>query len=151
MRRAFILLALATAVAAPVIAQMPTSPPGKADVSLVKAGTYKVDSAHTQIAWKVDHLGFSTYYGLFGDATGPAMFAIGVHEAVRRGWLPGTYASAAESAWTFVKANLTDDGVLRNTYYVWALPAENREMRLRDESAGWAMGFVLAAANEMTL
>ena len=23
-------------------------------------------------------------------------------------------------------------------------------MRLRDESSGWAMGFVLAAANEMT-
>ncbi len=50
-----------------------------------------------------------------------------------------------------MKANLTDDGVLRNTYYVWALPAENREMRLRDESSGWAMGLVLAAANEMTL
>jgi rhamnogalacturonyl hydrolase YesR len=85
------------------------------------------------------------------EATGPAMFAWGVHESVRRGWLPGDYRAAAEKAWAFVKASLSDDGVLRNTYYVWALPAENREMRLRDESSGWAMGFVLAAANEMTL
>jgi rhamnogalacturonyl hydrolase YesR len=85
------------------------------------------------------------------DATGPAMFAWGVHESVRRRWLPATYAAAAERAWEFVKANLTPEGVLRNTYYVWALPAENREMRLKDENSGWAMGFVLAAANEMTL
>jgi rhamnogalacturonyl hydrolase YesR len=84
------------------------------------------------------------------DATGPAMFAWGVHESVRRGWLPSGYGAAADQAWAFVKASLTDDGVLRNTYYVWALPAENRDMRLRDESSGWAMGFVLAAANEMT-
>ena len=85
------------------------------------------------------------------DATGPAMFALGVHESVRRGWLPEKYRAAAGKAWGFVQANLTDDGALRNTYYVWAVPAENREMRLRDETSGWAMGFVLALANEMTL
>lgn len=85
------------------------------------------------------------------DATGPAMFAWGVHESVRRGWLPANYVAAADKAWNFVQANLTGDGVLRNTYYLWALPAENGDMRLRDESSGWAMGFVLAAANEMTL
>ena len=85
------------------------------------------------------------------DTTGPAMFALGVHESVRRGWLPASYRAASERAWEFVKANLTDEGVLRNVYYLWALPAENRDMRLRDETSGWAMGFVLAAANEMTL
>jgi rhamnogalacturonyl hydrolase YesR len=85
------------------------------------------------------------------DSTGPTMFALGVHEGVRQGWLPGSYARGAQKAWEFVKANLTDDGVLRNTYYLWAVPAENRDLRLRDETSGWAMGFVLAAANEMTL
>jgi rhamnogalacturonyl hydrolase YesR len=85
------------------------------------------------------------------ETTGPAMFALGVHESVRHGWLPNGYQAASERAWEFVKANLTDQGVLRNTYYLWALPAENRDMRLRDETSGWAMGFVLAAANEMTL
>lgn len=79
------------------------------------------------------------------------MFALGVHESVRLGWLPETYRAASQKAWAFVQANLTDEGVLRNTYYVWALPAEKRDMRLRDETTGWAMGFVLAAAHEITL
>ena len=85
------------------------------------------------------------------DTSGPAMFAVGVHESVRLGWIPDRYRAAAAQAWEFVKANLTDEGVLRNTYYLWALPAENGDMRVRDESSGWAIGFVLAAANEMTL
>jgi rhamnogalacturonyl hydrolase YesR len=85
------------------------------------------------------------------DASGPAMFALGVHESVRMRWLPDSYLPAAGKAWQFVRANLTDDGVLRNNYYLWALPAERREMDVRDETTGWAMGFVLAAANEMTL
>jgi rhamnogalacturonyl hydrolase YesR len=85
------------------------------------------------------------------ETSGAAMFALGVHESVRRGWLPDSYRSASERAWEFVKAHLTDQGALRNTYYLWALPAENRDMRVRDETSGWAMGFVLAAANEMTL
>ncbi len=85
------------------------------------------------------------------ETSGPAMFALGVHESVRRGWLPASYRPAAERAWEFVTSHLTDEGVLRNVYYLWALPAENRDLRLRDETSGWAMGFVLAAANEMTL
>ncbi len=85
------------------------------------------------------------------DSTGPCMFAWAVHESVRRQWLPAHYATAASRAWEFVQARLTRDGVLRDTYYLWALPAENRDMRLRDETSGWAMGFVLATADEMTL
>jgi rhamnogalacturonyl hydrolase YesR len=85
------------------------------------------------------------------DSTGPAMFALGVHEAVRRRWLPRACEAAAIRAWDFVKANLTDDGVLRNTYSMWALPAEHRDMRVREETSGWAIGFVLSTANEMTM
>jgi len=71
MRRALVALALATAaVTVPVIAQMPTTPPGKADASLVKAGTYAVDPHHTQILFTVNHLGFNSYYGIFGGSTG---------------------------------------------------------------------------------
>jgi rhamnogalacturonyl hydrolase YesR len=85
------------------------------------------------------------------DTSGPAMFALGVHESVRLGWLPERYGAAAERAWNFVSANLTDDGVLRNTYALWALPAENRELTVSDAASGWPIGFVLAAAAEMTL
>ena len=66
-----IALPAALALAAtPMIAQMPTEAPGKADKSRVAAGSYTADSAHSLIGWKVDHLGFNDYFGLFGDVTG---------------------------------------------------------------------------------
>jgi polyisoprenoid-binding protein YceI len=70
MRLALSALALAAAAAVPVIAQMPTSVPGAHDPSRVKAGTYTVDGAHTQVMWRVNHLGFNDYFGIFGDAKG---------------------------------------------------------------------------------
>lgn len=61
-------LALAAA-AAPMLAQMPEAP-GKADKARVTAGTYTADAGHSLIGWKVNHLGFNDYFGLFGDVTG---------------------------------------------------------------------------------
>lgn len=59
------------AVALPVTAQNPPMDiPGKPDVKRVTAGSYKVDSAHTQVAFTVNHLGFNAYHGIFGDITG---------------------------------------------------------------------------------
>ncbi len=58
------------ALSMPVVAQAPMTKPGAADASRVKAGTYTVDSNHTQILFKVDHLGFNSYWGIFGGATG---------------------------------------------------------------------------------
>jgi polyisoprenoid-binding protein YceI len=65
MRRALLGIALALAVA-PAVAQIP----GAADVTRVKAGTYKMDPNHSQIAWTINHFGFSLYHGLFGEPTG---------------------------------------------------------------------------------
>lgn len=56
--------------AAPMIAQMPMTAPGKPDKSLVTAGTYTADAAHTLVGWRVNHLGFNDYFGLFGDISG---------------------------------------------------------------------------------
>lgn len=70
MRRTFLPLVL-VALAAPLIAQnMPTKAPGAPDPSRVTAGTYKVDTGHTQVLWQVDHMGFSKYDGQFGGVTG---------------------------------------------------------------------------------
>ncbi|WP_336977533.1 YceI family protein [Altererythrobacter fulvus] len=44
--------------------------PGKADASVVTAGTYAADPGHTLVGWKVNHFGFSDYFGLFGDVKG---------------------------------------------------------------------------------
>ncbi len=69
MRKLITALTLA-ALALPALAQMPTEAPGKPDAKRVTAGTYTVDSNHTLVAWGVNHMGFNTYFGLFGGATG---------------------------------------------------------------------------------
>lgn len=58
-------LALAALVSVPAFAQERTANPAQ-----VEAGTYKVDPAHTQVTFGVSHMGFTTYYGRFADATG---------------------------------------------------------------------------------
>jgi len=44
--------------------------PGTADVSQVTAGTYAADPGHTLVGWRVNHFGFSDYFGIFGDVAG---------------------------------------------------------------------------------
>lgn len=66
---ASVILALS---AVPIAAQPARAPaiPGVAEPSRVAAGTYKVDPAHTQVRWKLNHLGFSQFDGFFADPTG---------------------------------------------------------------------------------
>jgi len=66
-------LALA-ALAAPSFSQMPSTPPGTPDKTRVTAGTYTVDGTHSMIAWRVNHLGFNDYFGLFGQLGGAMTF-----------------------------------------------------------------------------
>lgn len=58
------------ALAVPGFSQMPMEPPGKADMARVAAGTYAADPSHSLIGWRVNHLGFNDYFGLFGDVAG---------------------------------------------------------------------------------
>lgn len=57
-------------LAGPALAQMPTSQPGKPNAALATAGTYRVDSGHTQVLFTVNHMGFSEYTGQFTQPTG---------------------------------------------------------------------------------
>ena len=68
--RLALILVPAALLALPLAAQMPTEAPGKPDKTRVAAGTYKLDPNHTLIGWRVDHLGFTDYFGVFGDSTG---------------------------------------------------------------------------------
>jgi polyisoprenoid-binding protein YceI len=68
--RKIIIASLLMAATIPVLAQMPTTPPGAKDASRVTAGTYTVDPHHTQILFEVNHLGFNDYFGIFGSPTG---------------------------------------------------------------------------------
>ncbi|MBA4161003.1 MAG: hypothetical protein C0515_02720, partial [Novosphingobium sp.] len=62
-------LPLAFALTLP-LASAGSQVPGKPDVAKVTAGTYQADASHTLISWRVDHMGFNDYFGLFGDVTG---------------------------------------------------------------------------------
>lgn len=64
------LLALASTAAIGIAQQPPMSAPGSKNPAAVTGGTYTVDPGHTLIEWTVDHLGFTPYFGIFGDATG---------------------------------------------------------------------------------
>lgn len=68
-RLALITLPLSLALAPALLVAEPQSP-GQPDPSRVAAGTYQADPAHTLVSWRVDHMGFSEYFGLFGDITG---------------------------------------------------------------------------------
>ena len=63
-------VAAALLLATPALAQMPTTPPGAPDASRIGAGNYTVDPNHTQVVFTVNHLGFNSYWGIFGGATG---------------------------------------------------------------------------------
>lgn len=52
----------AAAVSAPLMAT-----PAAAQTIGIDAGTYVNDPLHTNVLWKVDHFGLSTYIGRFGD------------------------------------------------------------------------------------
>ena len=68
MRAPLVLIALA--LATPLVAQQAMQKPGSKNPAAVTGGTYAVDPNHTLVGWRVDHLGFNDYFGIFGDATG---------------------------------------------------------------------------------
>ncbi len=70
MRYAAPLLALSLLGAVPLLAQMPATAPGAKDLSRVTGGTYQADPHHSLVGWRLNHLGFNDYFGIFGDVTG---------------------------------------------------------------------------------
>ena len=74
MRLPQILLAATALAAAPLVAQQAQNAmaqkPGTRSVAAITGGSYTADPNHTLVSWEVDHLGFTPYFGLFGDITG---------------------------------------------------------------------------------
>ena len=70
-RLAFAALAGAAAIAVPLAAQTGAmQKPGAREASRVSGGTYTADPNHSMVGWRVDHLGITPYFGMFGDVTG---------------------------------------------------------------------------------
>ncbi|WP_342110436.1 YceI family protein [Methylobacterium sp. SI9] len=57
---------LALLITTPTLAQTPPT----RDPAQIQAGTYAVDPGHTQVGWRVSHMGFSNYAGGFSDVSG---------------------------------------------------------------------------------
>jgi polyisoprenoid-binding protein YceI len=59
-------LLLTLTLATPALAQTPPT----RDPAQIQAGTYAIDPGHTQVGWRVSHMGFSHYSGGFSDVAG---------------------------------------------------------------------------------
>ena len=63
--------ALGLAATTALVAQgMPTEAPGRVDPTRITGGTYQADPAHSMVQWRINHLGFNDYFGIFGDVSG---------------------------------------------------------------------------------
>jgi polyisoprenoid-binding protein YceI len=62
--------AVSSVVVAIAAASAAFASPTNPSVASVKAGTYKVESYHTQVGFSLSHFGFTHYSGLFSGATG---------------------------------------------------------------------------------
>ncbi|MES2291647.1 MAG: YceI family protein [Pseudomonadota bacterium] len=74
MRKKLVALAAAIAVATPIIAQQAMQTPGQKNPAAITGGSYTTDPNHTLVMWEVDHLGFTPYWGIFGDVNGTLQF-----------------------------------------------------------------------------
>jgi polyisoprenoid-binding protein YceI len=64
------LIAVAVAALLSVFASLSPAHAAGSGLSTAKAGTYKVESYHTQVGFSISHFGFTNYSGLFSGATG---------------------------------------------------------------------------------
>ena len=62
-------LFLSTSITTILAVSASAAAPGPA-LDSVKAGTYKVETYHTQVGFSLNHFGFTNYSGLFSGATG---------------------------------------------------------------------------------
>jgi polyisoprenoid-binding protein YceI len=61
----------------------PRELPGQADRTRIAAGTYLTDPSHTLVGWRVGHMGFNDYFGLFGEIKGTLVLDPAKPEAAR--------------------------------------------------------------------
>ena len=63
--RSFVVPALVLALSGAALSMSPLVTPAAAQTIDLEAGTYVIDPLHTNVLWKVDHFGMSTYIGRF--------------------------------------------------------------------------------------
>ena len=110
-RKSLILACAAAALAVPAIAQVAlpvAAMPGALDVSRIAAGTYAVDTNHTQVLWTLDHFGFTPLSGVF-HASGGSLTIDPATPAAAKVTVNFTIADTMTSLPAFTKHLLSPD------------------------------------------
>jgi len=83
------------------------------------------------------------------EVTSTAMTAGCIREAIDRGWLPESYDKYVQKAWRFILSCVSEDGKIRNAYTGWAIPAEQKELKMDEKEMGYIPGIILMAAAQI--
>jgi rhamnogalacturonyl hydrolase YesR len=83
------------------------------------------------------------------EVTSTAMTAGCIREAIDRGWLPESYDKYVQKAWRFILSCVSEDGKIRNAYSGWAIPAEQKELKMDEKEMGYIPGIILMAAAQI--
>lgn len=83
------------------------------------------------------------------EVTGTSMTAGCIREAMDRGWIPKNYDNYVQKAWKFINSCVTEDGTVINAYTGWAVPAEEKVLKMDDRYMGYVPGIVLVAAAQI--
>lgn len=83
------------------------------------------------------------------EVTSTAMTAGCFSEAIEKGWLSKDYEVYVAKAWNFVLSSVSSDGRVKNAYTGWAIPAENRELKIDERDLGFIPGMVMMTAAQI--
>lgn len=124
--RRIALLAFPILLATPLVAQQ-MAKPGSKSTTAVTGGRYMVDPSHTLIGWRVDHMGYNDYFGIFGDASGTLTFDPKQPNAAKVNvTIPVSKVTTASAALTAHLLRAGKDGAKAD--FFGAAPAEARFM-----------------------
>ena len=83
------------------------------------------------------------------EVTGTSMTAGCIQEAMDKQWIPENYNNYVQKAWKFINSCVTADGKVINAYTGWAVPAEQKLLKIDERFMGFVPGMVLVAAAQI--
>jgi rhamnogalacturonyl hydrolase YesR len=83
------------------------------------------------------------------EVTSTAMTAGCIQEAMDEGWIPENYNNYVQNAWKFISGCVSEEGKVSNAYTGWAIPAEQKQLKMDEDYLGFIPGMVLLAAAQI--
>lgn len=83
------------------------------------------------------------------EVTSTAMTAGCIQEAMDNGWIPKNYSDYVQKAWSYISSCVSEDGKVNNAYTGWAIPSEQKQLKMDEQYMGFIPGMVLLAAAQI--